>query len=86
MEDDFFEVSPAEDAELTRLGITYEWRDSCLPLMKSFLLCKEANYWPVWMVRCWSSRKDWENCQQARETRIIKTVDLQRVKSPAKAE
>mmetsp|Transcript_24232 Transcript_24232/g.43088 ORF Transcript_24232/g.43088 Transcript_24232/m.43088 type:complete len:107 (-) Transcript_24232:766-1086(-) len=80
MEEDYYDISPEDDAELTKLGIPYEFRDSCMPLMRTYLQCRGAHYWPFSLIQCRSERIEWETCQQLREETIIKTVNLKPVK------
>ncbi|CAG9318644.1 unnamed protein product [Blepharisma stoltei] len=71
MERDYFPISDTEKEELDKLGITYRWRDSCLPQKKEEKLCKMQHNL-FWFYYCKEQISAWKNCEADREREIMK--------------
>jgi hypothetical protein len=75
MEDDYFELSPEESKKLDQMGITYQWRDSCLEYLKAVKLCHEEHSL-LQRYYCRAQSKEWAQCQIKRERRICAQPNL----------
>ena len=75
MEDDYFPVSAEESQQLDALGISYRWRDSCLPALKELKTCMVENPW-LRLVSCRHLDAKWKECQYQRERTICAQVNL----------
>ena len=75
MEDDYFPISAQESQQLDALGISYRWRDSCLPALKELKTCMQTNPWLRWAY-CRELDEKWRSCQYTRERKICAQVNL----------
>lgn len=78
MEEDF-PIHSQETIEKIKLyNIPYKWRDSCVLELLDQRLC-ENNYKFTSLYHCSGFREIWQNCQFARERKIIGMENLKPV-------
>ena len=81
MEDDYFDISPAESQLLDELQISYRWRDSCLAHFKEAKMCARDHPY-LERFYCIEPNEKWRKCQFERERKICSQVNLQPAMKP----
>jgi hypothetical protein len=74
MDDDYIH-SPDSHKLMDRLGIAYQWRDSCVNLLIDLKKCKQMDYFTSISIlkqfsSCYELEKLYEKCQFNRESNL----------------